>query len=446
MTKVIAMIAGDGEAQVIEESAPKGCVWIRARSGEEGLRLLRESGADLIVTDLVAERMTPEALVMRLRAMARSAPIIIAVQESRRGEAASLLNKGATDLLPLPAIIEESRARIENVMSGRQQEAAGRVSDFDRTVLSGESAAMARLREQMTVVARTNLPVLIHGESGTGKEIVARSVHAQSQRSAAPFVVFNCAAIAESLFEAELFGHVKGAFTGAVATRRGLLEEASGGTLFLDEVAELAPHFQAKLLRVMQELEYVRVGDTEVRPLDVRLIYATQKDLLQEIAQGRIREDFYYRINVFELRIPPLRERPDDVPVLATYFLRHFCREMGKPFESIEPEAARIMAGYGWPGNVRELQNRLRVAALYLKSPVFGLQDVPPDLRTGGARQGGFQRAKMEFERAYLLSLLSKHRGNVYRASRESGKQRMELYRMIKRCGLALDQFRELGE
>ena len=446
MMTAIAMIADDGEAEVIQESAPKGFVWVRARSGEEGLRLLRESGAELIITDLSAERMTPEALVMRLRAMARTAPIVLAVPESRRAEAASLLDKGATDLLPLPAIMEESRARIANVLCGRQQNLAGQISDFDRTVLSGESAGMAKLREQMAVVARTNLPVLIRGESGTGKEIVARSIHAQSQRSAAPFVVFNCAAIAESLFEAELFGHVKGAFTGAVATRSGLLEEAAGGTLFLDEVTELAPHFQAKLLRVMQELEYVRVGDTEVKPLDVRLIYATQKDLLQEIAQGRIREDFYYRINVFELRIPPLRERPDDVPVLATYFLRHFCREMGKPFERIEPEAARVMAGYGWPGNVRELQNRLRVAALYLKSPVFGLQDLPSGLRDGGTRQGGFARAKMDFERAYLLSLLGKHRGNVYRASRESGKQRMDLYRMIKRCGLTLDQFREPPE
>jgi DNA-binding NtrC family response regulator len=446
MKAALAIIAGDSDALVIEEALPKDFMFHRARTGEEGLRFLRENGAGIIITDLRAERMTAEALVVRLRAMSKSAPILVVAPDEKRGECASLLRKGATDLLALPVILDEARARIANLLLGIEHAVESPVSDLDRTALSGESAAMAGLREQMAIVARTNLPVLICGESGTGKEIVARSIHAQSQRSAAPFVVFNCAAIAESLFEAELFGHVRGAFTGAVATRRGLLEEASGGTLFLDEVGELAPHFQAKLLRVMQELEYVKVGDTQVRPLDVRFIYATQKDLAREVAEGRVREDFYYRINVFELRVPPLRERPDDVPMLATYFLRHFCREMGKPFERVEPEAARMLAAYRWPGNVRELQNRLRVAALYLKAPVFGLEDVPPDVRSGEARQTGFSRAKIEFERSYLLTLLGKHRGNIYRASRESGKQRAELYRMIKRCGLSLEKLRQPGD
>ncbi len=445
MKTALVIFANDDDASVIEEALPSGFKLSRARSGEEGLRFLRKGGAGLILTDLCAERMMAEALVVRLRAMARAAPILVAIPEERRREGAMLLRSGATDLLALPAALEEARSRLAGVLARQQEREAPEVSDFDRTMLAGESSAMGRLREQMAVVARTNLPVLIHGESGTGKEIVARNIHAQSQRSAAPFVVVNCAAIAESLFEAELFGHVRGAFTGAVANRPGLLEEADGGTLFLDEVGELAPPFQAKLLRVMQELEYVRVGDTRIRALDVRFIYATQKDLPREMAEGRIREDFYYRINVFELRVPPLRERPDDVLLLASYFLRHFCREMGKPFERIEPEAARMMAGYRWPGNVRELQNRLRVAALYLKGPAFGVQDLPLDLRSPGARQGGFARAKMEFERGYLLSLLSKHRGNIYRASRESGKQRAELYRMIKRCGLSLEQFRENG-
>jgi len=440
--KALLLLVSDEDARAVEGAFPAGWACQRLSSGEAGLKRLSEGGADLVITDLGGERVVGEALLLRLKALAPAAPVVVALPEARRAEGASLLDRGAADLLALPAHAAEARARLAGVLARFPGRAASALSELDKLVLTGVSPAMERLRDQLAVVARTDLPVLLLGESGTGKEIAARQVHQQSRRSEESFVAVNCAAIAETLFETELFGHVRGAFTGAVSDRKGLLEEAGGGTLFLDEVAELAPPFQAKLLRVMQENEYLRVGDTRVRALDVRFVYATGRDLETELAARRLREDFYYRIQVFPVRLPALRERPEDISLLASYFMRHYCRELGKPFEGIEPEAARALAAHAWPGNIRELQNRMRNAALYLRGPVLGKADLPAELSPSEGRPGAFSRARLDFERSFLTALMQRHGGNVNRASRESGKQRAELYRMLKRCGLRPDQFR----
>ncbi len=443
MRTVLILLADETDACAVEEALPAGWTSRRAASGDEGVRLLAEARADLVVTDLKGTRVSGEGLLIRLRTLAPGAPILVALPESRRPEAVICLERGATDLVALPAVAAEVRARLLGVLARFPGKAPAEVSPLEQLLLAGVAPVMAKVREQIAVVSRTDLPVLLVGESGTGKEVVARQIHGQGRRRDEAFVVVNCAAIAESLFETELFGHVRGAFTGATASRTGILEEADGGTLFLDEVGELAPPFQAKLLRVMQEGEYLRVGDTKIRTLDVRFVYATQKDLAEEVAAKRVREDFYYRLQVFPIHLPALRERPEDIPLLAAHFLQHYCRELGKPFEGIEPGAAEALTAYVWPGNIRELQNRMRFAALYLRGSALGRADLPADLGLAEAPRGSFARAKLDFERGFLTALLRRHRGNVNRAARESGKQRAELYRMIRRCGLTPEQFRE---
>ncbi|MEJ2367322.1 MAG: sigma-54 dependent transcriptional regulator [Acidobacteriota bacterium] len=414
-----------------------------ASTSEKGLKILSQGSPDLIVADLRQPRVKGEAFLVRLRTLAPWTPILVTVSEDTRVSSGGFLEKGATDLVSFPLSPEEFRSRVEGAMARQAGEIPSRLSAAERLILSGDSPLLEEVREQIDVVARTELPVLILGESGTGKEVVARQIHSRSSRSENPFLAVNCAAISESLFETELFGHVKGAFTGATDTRQGLLEAAQGGTLFLDEVFELPPPLQAKLLRVMQESEYLRVGDTQIRSLNIRMIYATNKDPATELKAKRIREDFYYRLQVFPIRMPSLRERVDDIPVLAVSFLRHYCEDLGKPFEGLDREATDALMYYPWPGNIRELQNRMRFAALYLKAPILSVEDLPAELQhPADQKLGSFARAKLEFERNYVTLLMRKHRGNINRVAKEAGLHRMEIYRILKRCRLKPEQFR----
>jgi DNA-binding NtrC family response regulator len=296
-------------------------------------------------------------------------------------------------------------------------------------------------------VAGSSVDVLVTGETGTGKELVARALHQRSRRAAAPFVPVDCGAIPDALMEAELFGHERGAFTGADARRMGLIEFADGGTLFLDEIGELPPALQAKLLRVLQERRVRRVGARQETAVDVRVIAATSRHLDEMVERGEFRRDLFYRVNVVRIDLPPLRARGDDVGLLAEFFANRAAQEMGKPVSGLSMDAYQVLRGYHWPGNVRELQNAVRRAVAMTRSATAGVEDLPDDIvaaagrAAGDAAEMGFfaQRAAhmAQFERQFLTDLLARHQGDVTAAAREAKLPRGTLYRLMK--GHALD-------
>jgi two-component system response regulator GlrR len=289
--------------------------------------------------------------------------------------------------------------------------------------------------------------VVIYGESGTGKELVAHAIHSVSQRSAKPFVTVNCSAIPESLFESELFGHVKGAYTGATESRKGLFQEANGGTLFLDEIGEIPLALQAKLLRVLQEGEVRRVGENRPVRVDVRLVSATNKDLQKAVETGEFRQDLFYRINVIPIRIPPLRDRREDIPLLANHFLEQANRRLEKRREGFTREAMRRLLDYSWPGNVRELENKVKQSALLARGDLVEVEDILIEDGAAPAAtpsvSGTYKEAKKVWERQYLEGLLRKHRGNVSRAAEEAGRYRADFYNLVNKHSLKADDFRQ---
>jgi two-component system response regulator GlrR len=308
----------------------------------------------------------------------------------------------------------------------------------------GTSPALMRVTDQIRTIAGKNITVIIHGESGTGKELAARALHQASARRERPFVAVNCAAIPESLLENELFGHVKGAFTGASAHHRGLFEEAHGGTIFLDEIGDIPASLQAKLLRVLQEQEFKKVGGTRDVRVDVRLITATNKDLQEAVSAGRFREDLFYRINVVPIRMPSLRERLEDVPILAHYFRNVFNDELSIAIKGFDDAALAQMVNYTWPGNVRELRNRVKMAMVMAKGPMVGVDDLA--LEAGGDAPAfpAFRDAKEQFERDYVVRALKVCAGNVKKAALMAGRDRSTFYDLLKKHAIDADSFREL--
>jgi len=301
-------------------------------------------------------------------------------------------------------------------------------------LIIGNGRAMARTLELVAVAARTEIPVLILGESGTGKELVARAIHYTGPRAARPFITVNCGAIPETLMEDELFGHARGAYTGAHADKKGVFEEAEGGTLFLDEVADLYPSCQVKLLRVLQEREVRRLGETRNRPVDIRIIAATNRDLRKEMEEKRFREDLFHRISVLPINLPPLRERPEDVPLLVDYFVRRFDRELGRDIKGFTPRAVDRMKAHPWPGNVRELENRVKQAMVLAKGDVVDVDVLAQFSSQGtGIEFPQFKKAKAEFERNYVMRCLQIAVGRVAAAARLAGKDRKDFYILMKK-------------
>jgi PAS domain S-box-containing protein len=305
--------------------------------------------------------------------------------------------------------------------------------------LIGKDAKMQRLYRLIEDVAPTDATVLIRGESGTGKELVAHAIHHASSRAAGPFVSVNCSALSENLLESELFGHVKGAFTGATTGRRGRFEEANEGTIFLDEVGDVSPAVQVKLLRVLQERVIERVGDNRPQPVDVRVVSATNRDLETLLATGRLREDFYYRIKVVSLVLPPLRERREDIPLLIDKFLQRLTRQYDRPL-AVSREAISALMNYAWPGNVRELQNALEHAAVLCRSGAIGPQHLPPEIRSPEAKSR-LQQVPLHSvaERDLIVSALANTGWNRTRAARQLGIDRTTLWRKIKEYALEPD-------
>jgi two-component system, NtrC family, response regulator PilR len=331
-----------------------------AEDGRLALELFQRDPFDLVITDIRMKPVDGLEVLRRCKAIAPQAVVIIISAYASTETAVAAMKEGAYDYLPKPFKIEEMRAVIRNALAGRSEDTRPRETPegpLHFGVIIGESPGMRKLYEMVDRVAGTNSSVLITGESGTGKELVARAIHLKSPRSGAALVPVNCGGVPETLIESELFGYRKGAFTGAASSRKGLVETAHGGTLFLDEIGELSPTLQVKLLRLVQERTIRMVGGTEDVAVDVRIISATNRDLEKMVIEGSFREDLFYRLNVIHLHIPPLRERREDIPRLAEYFLQKFRDKLGKDIRKISAYAMDILMNYNFPGNVRELEN-----------------------------------------------------------------------------------------
>ena len=414
--------------------------------GPQALDVLRASQVDLVLLDIRLPEMDGIEVLERIKAIDESIEVILVTAVKTVRTAVAAMKLGAFDYLTKPFEEEELLALCTRALEKRSlvREVAflrgelARTHDFDEIV--GTHAAMQKLYRLVAQVARTTATVLITGESGTGKELIARAVHRQGPRCDRPFVPVNPAAIAETLIESELFGHEKGAFTGAYQRKLGKLELAQGGTLFLDEIGTLKAELQAKLLRVLQEREIERVGGTRAIKIDVRVIAATNVDLKQAVARGAFREDLYYRLNVVPIEVPPLRERIEDLPLLVEHFVRHYGQQFGKRVQGLSPEALGALAEYRWPGNVREVQNVVERCVVLAEGPVIGLNDLPLDvllpdhrIRVRRAERLPLKDATQEFERQIVLRVLERVSGNQSEAARILGIHRNSLKRLLER-------------
>jgi two-component system nitrogen regulation response regulator NtrX len=424
-----------------------------AESGEACLDQVGRRLYDLILLDVWLPGIDGLVTLERLRDRRIEAPIIMISGHASVESAVRATKLGAFDFIEKPLSLEKTVLVVRNALRQRELEAENRHlrARVDRRyAMVGESRAMLRLREQIAMAAPTNGRVLISGENGTGKELVARHVHLLSQRRTGPFVEVNSAALPEELIESELFGHVKGAFTGAVGDRRGKFELATGGTLFLDEVGDMSVKMQAKVLRALQEQIIEPVGAHESVKVDVRVIAATNKDLADEIRLGRFREDLFFRLNVIPVFVPPLRERGEDVVRLAEHFVAEFTQEYGRRFKTFSAEALAMIRSYAWPGNVRELRNVIERLVIMVPGEVIGAGDLSflmPATAATPVRQGAAVRplfdARDAWERAYIADALTVFDGNISRTADALGLERSNLYKKMRALGLGVARERE---
>lgn len=359
---------------------------LTAASGYEALKIAATTDLDLVLTDMRMPRMNGIELLGELKRLYPDLPVIMMTAYGTVEKAVSAMKTGAFDYVLKPFKNEELLLTIAKALEHRRLVLQNRrlQEDLDKKYgfpnIVGESQAMREILALVRRVASSKATVLVSGESGTGKELVARAIHQQSPRAPKPFISVNCAALTETLLESELFGHERGAFTHAVAMRKGRFELADGGTLFMDEVAEMSPALQVKLLRVLQEMEFERVGGNRTIKVDVRVVAATNRDLREEVEQGRFREDLFYRLNVVHLHIPPLRERQEDIVPLALHFLRKYAKENARGEVHLTQEALNLLVHYEWPGNVRELENVMERAVILCSNNRITPQDLPAEL------------------------------------------------------------------
>jgi DNA-binding NtrC family response regulator len=442
-------------------------------SAAEGVGRLGAEPFDLVLTDLRMPGQDGLAVLDAVRARGLSTPVVLMTAHASLENAVEAMRRGAWDCVAKPFAAGELRVVVDRALAHGQLAAENRrlraslEARGGPPALVGRSAALREVEGLVERVARTDLTVLITGESGTGKEVVARALHARGPRARAPFVAVDCAAIPASLMESELFGHERGAFTGATAARRGLVEEADGGTFFLDEIGELEPSVQTRLLRLLQEQTFRRVGGNRTQKADLRVVAATNRDLEAEVAAGRFREDLFHRLNVVRVRLPPLRDRRDDVPVLLDHFLEAFRAESGRAALGVRPEVLERLCSHAWPGNVRELANVARYLVGLAHGPEATLEDLPASLRdvpVPSARPGTFIPAEPTpdappidvvrpelpykvakrvwtdwFDAVYIERLLASHGGNVSAAARAAGIDRKSVQRILKRGGDGAD-------
>jgi len=418
-------------------------------SGADALAAVADDGHDLVFLDIWMPGLDGLETLTEIRKLRADATVVMISGHGTIETAVKATRLGAYDFIEKPLSLEKTlliaTRALEHARLAREN-AALRARLSERAEIIGESAIMRRLREQIATAAPSSGRVLIHGENGSGKELVARAIHALSARSEQAFVEVNCAAIPDELIESELFGHERGAFTGAVARRRGRFEAASGGTIFLDEIGDMSLRTQAKVLRSLEEQAFERVGGKETIKVDVRVIAASNRDLAVLIADGRFREDLYYRLNVIPIEVPPLRARKEDVPALVGHFIAVFCHENGKPPRQLNGEALAYFLAYDWPGNVRELRNMVERLVIMAPRATIGPEDLPPPLRpkdvvdTAAAAPRSLREARDNFERAYIVAELRAHDWNMTRTAERLGIERSHLYRKIKAYGIAPKQ------
>ncbi|HXF92839.1 MAG TPA: sigma-54 dependent transcriptional regulator [Nitrospiraceae bacterium] len=411
-------------------------------TGQEAVAAARKDVYDLAITDLRLRGEDGLDVAEELLRIHPGLPVLILTAHGSIPNAVEAMQRGACGYLTKPFDDRDLRATIDKALS--QQRMSREIQRLKSLVkelyglenVVARSASMQRLLQQAAQVADSDATICLFGETGTGKEVLARVIHANSRRARGPFVALNCAAIPETLFESELFGHVRGAFTNAHGPKRGLFQSANGGTLFLDEIGEMPLSMQVKLLRAVQEREVKEVGADYSTKVDVRIIAATNKDLAEAVKAGTFRNDLYYRIQVVPLTIPPLRERRDDIPLLAQHFLKQSTQRMNKDIRGFTPAAMQKLMLYPWPGNVRELENAIEKAVVMSQQDMITPDLLPSVSVTGEMPLKPLTEAKEEFERNYLKSVLQLTGGNISRAAQFAGRYRADFYKMLKKYGL----------
>jgi len=408
-----------------------------ADDGDSAIKAVQKTPFDLVLMDIRMIRVSGLAALSEIKSINPSIPVVIMTAYASVETAVEALKKGAYDYLTKPLDFDELRLAIDRAMEHSHLKEENRIlketleRSFDRRNIIGRSPAMERLLDTVGRVAPTEATILITGDSGTGKEMIAGAIHFNSPRRSGPFVKINCAALTETLLESELFGHEKGAFTGADRRKEGKFRQADGGTLFLDEVSETSLAMQVKLLRVLQEREITRVGGEDVLNVDVRIIAATNRDLLRDIEAGRFREDLYYRLNVVNLRMPPLRERREDIPLLARHFLDIFARKNGKTFKGFTPQAMDHLLKYDWPGNVRELMNAVERGVVLARSEHLTHEEMPLIQERPAAASYGEDLETVE--RETILRILQEAGNNKSEAARRLRITRRTLHKKLKK-------------
>lgn len=407
-----------------------------ANSGRQALEQVREQVFDLVLCDVRMAEMDGIATLKEIKALNPAIPVLIMTAYSSVETAVEALKTGALDYLIKPLDFDNLQATLEKALAHTHsidaETPAVTASQFG---MVGKSPAMQHLLSEIALVAPSEATVLIHGDSGTGKELVARAIHASSARSEKPLVTLNCAALNESLLESELFGHEKGAFTGADKRREGRFVEADGGTLFLDEIGDISPMMQVRLLRAIQEREVQRVGSNQIISVDVRLIAATHRDLAAEVNAGRFRQDLYYRLNVVAIEVPSLRQRREDIPLLAGHFLQRFAERNRKAVKGFTPQAMDLLIHYDWPGNIRELENAVERAVVLLTGEYISERELPLAIASTPIPLGQSQDIQplVEVEKEVILAALEKTGGNKTEAARQLGITRKTLLAKLSR-------------
>ena len=439
------LLVADDEKNIREGLAASlemdGYGTVCAADGDEAWKLFGKGDIDLVITDLRMPGIDGGELMRRILAETPGFPVIILTGHGTVENAVSAMREGAWDFLTKPVnlgrlsmLVKRALENRELVLRHREMEA-----DLERSRLSqnmiGKSPVLRKVLDTIGRVAPTRASVLVTGESGVGKELVADAIHELSPRKGKPLVKVHCAALSSNLLESELFGHEKGAFTGAVSRRRGRFELANGGTLFLDEIGEIDQNLQIKLLRVLQEREFERVGGEETVETDVRIVAATNRDLKAEIEKGNFREDLYFRLNVVSINVPPLRDRKDDIPVMATSFLKEFAADNDKAVEGISEKAFSRLHAYNWPGNIRELRNCIESAVVMCRGAIVTEDDLPPALQSAGDEDWVRVPVNISLEEAEKIivrAAVTYHKGNKSRAAETLGIGRKTLHRKLE--------------
>jgi two-component system response regulator HydG len=438
----------DSARQMVKRALGRSCAVFDFGSIEEALPALERARFDAIVTDLRMPGIDGMEGLRRFKAKVPEIPVILVTAFATVETAVEAMKAGAFDYLTKPfepeeleivvqRAVEHARVRRENA---QLRSALSR--EFSVHGIVGKSQAMKDVVSMLERIAPSNVPILIEGESGTGKDLLARAAHAMSSRASGPYVALNMSAIPENLAESELFGHEKGAFTGADQARPGFFAEAEGGTLFLDEVGLLPPVLQPKLLRVLQDGEYIPVGSRKARKADVRIIAATNENLQRSVKEGKFREDLFFRLRVVPLRLAPLRERREDVPLLIAYFVKKHALRLARPPLEPDAEAMKALLDHPWPGNIRELEHAIERGLLLARGEAITVADLPPELAqpaqdaAAGGNEGRYRRARDAWERKFFEDLLREAGGSVARAAELAGIHRSTLYEKLTRFGL----------